>query len=370
MFPYIDDVSQLLNEVSEKKEFKVNTHSEYISIDYKFMKSNTFETDLRKECRGIKFYRDGSVAARPFHKFFNVSKLPSEGSEGSEGSDFILIEKIDGSLVHPFWSYRDQKFLMMTKAGVTDISRHAQDLINDSMVEFFQECEKQNITPIFEFVSPNFPICLHYEEDQLFLLAMRYKNSGEYVPWCIQKEMASQYSLNLPRVFEKSQLKNIPDWKNTEGVVIRYSNGEHFKLKTEFYLSLPSMIGNDSLNPRFITQKIIDQTVDDEFCFFPNVYQQKISSYADKIWDFVINSMNEIENCLQQLQLYDDKYQRVKFIQNQKRLLRPILFDLCNQDKNYNRENIEKLLCLKIQECCRSKKMFQRLPEPFQSGLE
>lgn len=49
-------------------------HGNYSVINYVFTIDTTFNTAVARECRGLKFDRDGKLIARPFHKFFNLGE--------------------------------------------------------------------------------------------------------------------------------------------------------------------------------------------------------------------------------------------------------------------------------------------------------
>jgi len=49
-------------------------HGAYSVINYVYAVDTTFETAIARECRGLKFDREGKLIARPFHKFFNLGE--------------------------------------------------------------------------------------------------------------------------------------------------------------------------------------------------------------------------------------------------------------------------------------------------------
>ena len=46
------------------------------AIDYAYALPASFDDPIRRECRGLKFGRDGALIAGPFGKFFNIGERP------------------------------------------------------------------------------------------------------------------------------------------------------------------------------------------------------------------------------------------------------------------------------------------------------
>ena len=72
-FPVIKNLDDI-KEILKKDEFKVIQKDGYQVLSYMFQDSNTFETPLEAEARGLIFDMEGNVIARRFHKFFNVGE--------------------------------------------------------------------------------------------------------------------------------------------------------------------------------------------------------------------------------------------------------------------------------------------------------
>ena len=66
----------MLPHIQGRSDFVVAVRDGYTVIDYVYALPDSFDNPYRLECGGIKFAPDGSVLARPFHKFFNIGEKP------------------------------------------------------------------------------------------------------------------------------------------------------------------------------------------------------------------------------------------------------------------------------------------------------
>lgn len=189
-FPTIRTIDDVLPHIAGRDEFNVNDKGDYITINYAVAFEETFAMAgpndiggaIRRECRGIKFYPSGEIAARPFHKFFNVGEREETQPHVLDfGSDHAVMEKIDGSMVHaiklPFG------FRWCTKAGITDVSEIAEKFVAQNLKyeQFASACIDRGLTAIFEYVGPHNKVVLDYETENMILLAVRENVSGTYL---------------------------------------------------------------------------------------------------------------------------------------------------------------------------------------------
>lgn len=189
-FPEIRTIDDVVPHIKDYEEFIVVEKEFGTVINYTVSMIGTFDMTgpedlggaVRKECRGIKFFPDGKLAARPFHKFHNVGEREETQQHMIDLSQpHVIMEKLDGSMVHPMLV--DGYVRWMTKMGITDVAMQAEVFVakNTRYKAFAAWCIGENLTPIFEWCSPFNQIVLPYEEDQLTLLAVRHNTTGEYV---------------------------------------------------------------------------------------------------------------------------------------------------------------------------------------------
>lgn len=192
VFPDIRTIEDVLPHIKDRDEFNVNDKGEYITVNYAVAFEDTFKMSdpedlggaIRRECRGLKFYPSGEIAARPFHKFFNIGEREeTQPHELDFGVDHSVLTKADGSMLHPILIHEQVRWC--TKAGITDISEQAEIFIDQkpNFLNFAKDCISRQWTPIFEYVGPYNKVVLDYLEENLILLAVRDNISGIYLHW-------------------------------------------------------------------------------------------------------------------------------------------------------------------------------------------
>ena len=190
MFPSIRTIDDVLPHIEGRDEFNVNDKGDYITVNYAVDFEDTFAMTgpddiggaIRRECRGLKFYPCGEIAARPFHKFFNVGQLEETQPYVLDfGSDHTVMEKMDGSMIHPILI--DEQIRWCTKAGITEVSELAETFVekNRKYRYFALSCIMRGLTPIFEYVGPFNKVVIDYTEENMILLAVRETVTGTYL---------------------------------------------------------------------------------------------------------------------------------------------------------------------------------------------
>lgn len=189
-FPIIENINDVLPHIAGRPEFIVAEREYGIICNYMINMSDTFDmidqNDLggaiRRECRGIKFYPSGKIAARPFFKFFNINEREETQANNVDWTKpYTIMEKRDGSMIHPMLIGNEVRW--MSKMGLTSVSKQVEEYIEKNLKynDFATWCIKQNTTPIFEYTSPNNKIVVHYDKDDLVLLAVRHNITGEFL---------------------------------------------------------------------------------------------------------------------------------------------------------------------------------------------
>lgn len=176
-FSHINDV---LPHVQDRKDFVVADKGDYTVIDYVFAGEDTFDHPARIECRGIKFAPDGSVLARPLHKFMNIGQTAETQPDKIDFSQpHVVMDKLDGSMIHP--AVVNGEVVFMTRMGRTDVAVKAERHL-PGVHDFCRGLLLGGATPIFEWTAPENRIIVRYEESALTLLAVRNNVDGTYWP--------------------------------------------------------------------------------------------------------------------------------------------------------------------------------------------
>lgn len=95
-FPRITHLDDVQEHVEGREDFKLTHDKDIIAVDYLFNQDDTFDSPIRRECRGIKFSAEtGEILARPFQKFFNLGER-QDAPEPDFTRDHLVAEKLDG----------------------------------------------------------------------------------------------------------------------------------------------------------------------------------------------------------------------------------------------------------------------------------
>lgn len=297
-FPYIKTIEDVLPSIHGREEFKVVKRDGYTVIDYVFNLPDTFNDIIRRECRGITFDDNGDIISRPFHKFFNLGEREETLPHNVDFSKphFVLI-KADGSMVRPVLvngevvpMTRMGHTVPMTRMGHTDVARQAFDEIDYDFPDdkAMRGYLNDNLTPIYEFVSPNNKIVLEYDKPRLILLAVRDNFTGEYLPAHSQEIGTDLLFMSGQHVQE--HIKAVTD--KIEGYVIRFEDGHMIKVKTEEYLRYHR--GFDILRfEKDVLQLILNGHDDDVSINFSETTKKRLEEYKSVVF---LNLGNMIAN--------------------------------------------------------------------------
>ena len=248
-------LSEALEAIKEKPEFSVKDKGGYTVIDYNlntkstFVGKNEYESGILLNLRGTAFDNDtGKIIRLGFPKFFNYGEFPESDATLDFSEPHLITQKMDGSCI--FAIYKSTKnWVLGTRAGVTDISRLAQEFIADkpgyhSFIEHV--CDTFGATSIFEFCSRKNRVVIDYPEDMLVLTGVRYNNSGIMMERADVEALCCQYEIPLVKQIEsidqagfKSFQESVTNLINDEGVVITFTGGKNaghmIKMKSEEY---------------------------------------------------------------------------------------------------------------------------------------
>lgn len=230
---HIDDV---LPFVRDRKDFVVADKGDYTVIDYVFAGEDTFDHPARIECRGIKFAPDGSVLARPLHKFMNIGQTPDTQPDKIDFSQpHVIMDKLDGSMIHPAIVNGDVVF--MTRMGRTDVAQKAERHLPE-VKDFCRGLLLGGATPVFEWTAPENRIVVRYEESALTLLAVRNNVDGTYWP----RDVLAGTGVPLV-AHHDPQHTSASDFlayaraiQGSEGFVVKFDSGLWVKAKGEDYV--------------------------------------------------------------------------------------------------------------------------------------
>jgi len=298
-FPEIKTIQDVLPHIEGRDEFRVMDKDWYTVINYMVSLENTFLWDendpigsaVRRECRGLTFDKEGKLICRKYHKFFNVGeKEETQLNKINLYEPHIVLEKLDGSLIS--CQPTADGFVLVTKAGITDISQQAEGFISDKShySTFIKKCIQKGTTPLFEWVSRKNRIVVDYPEDNLILTGMRYNNTGSYLPYEVMKTYATSWNIPVVKAVDGLAVQNIElfvnqvrEWDDGEGVVVRFNSGHMCKVKSADYV-LRHRSKESISQEKNVLQTILEGSVDDLVPLLTPEDADRLRSFEMAFW--------------------------------------------------------------------------------------
>ena len=305
-FPHIEHLDQVREAIKDRDEFIVAERDWGYVVNYlvnlidSFPQPNTKNATInehymiRRECRGIKFDLSGKLIARPFHKFFNLGEKPEVEAHNIDfNQPFIILEKLDGSMVHPV--ALDKQVVYMTKMGLSDVVGPAQKFADEKghqaifYNDFSWDLMKSDMTPIFEWCSRKQRIVVDYPEDQLILTAVRRMKSGEYLTYDQMDELARAYRVPVVGRWNGTWegvnefCKEIQHREDEEGYIFRFKTGHMLKNKNIWYLQLHKT--KELLtHEKDVWALVLDNKHDDAKAFMDQEAKDRIDAFATDLY--------------------------------------------------------------------------------------
>ena len=287
-FPHITNISDVLPAIEGRDEFVVAVKEGYTVINYNVMMADTFDCNIRRECRGIIFDTTGEIIRRPFHKFFNVNEREETQDHVVDLSrPHAILEKLDGSMIAPF--IVNGQMIWGTKMGATEVAEPVEEFVkNNPQYDEFRYLIGSGFTPIFEWCSRKQRIVLDYREDQLVLTAIRDIKTGGYAPYDRLVSLAKSFGVPVVRQWDitmqmdnktmSSFVSYVRDLDNLEGFVVRFDNGHMLKLKCDWYVQIHKA-KEKILQDRNIVELILDDKLDDVKAHLPQEDRDRLTRF-------------------------------------------------------------------------------------------
>jgi RNA ligase len=240
-------------------------------------------------------YKTGEIVARAFDKFFNWL----EAGRTSNGEIVTVTEKVDGSLGV---LYRTPGgYRVATRGSFSGMQAEwATRFLND---HYDLTGLPDELTLLFEIVYPANRIVVDYRDRQdLVLLAVRNRHTGEYLPFFPDVERLGQrYRFSLPQVHTFNEIRQLITRcreldLSAEGFVVEFSDGSRFKFKGDRYLELQRLVMGLTFKNVLkavssgSTQTIFE-TVPDEFLTQVKQWVAEIEATVDEIKGRTINAI-------------------------------------------------------------------------------
>lgn len=310
-FPDISDINTVLDAIEGRPEFYCTLKEyheknvgvmNYFVIGYHYTDENTFNPDdpllpILAECRGLIYNHKGELISRPYHKFFNLNEksFTMIDSINFKVKSPLIMEKLDGSMIRAIPFDNDNGFVFATKAGITDVSREVDHWLNNECenkseyVKYIRSSFLNELTMIFEWVSPKNRIVVKYDKPNLLLTGIRDNKNGGYlsrlyinrhesiIPWC-KLYLTADYHDFITNL--KTRISN--DGEMHEGVVLRFNDGHMLKCKTQEYIDLHRVMSN-ATSEKFVSKLILEDKLDDVVPIIPADVRSAMTAYQSSI---------------------------------------------------------------------------------------
>lgn len=256
------------NEAFFFKDFTSIGGGTYRIFSYRLASYSDFLADSALEARGSmwEIREDGSLircACRTMDKFFNAYENPFVMFPKDVLSTEIdsAMDKLDGSVISTF---TDNDGVLRVKSNGSLHSEHAYNsnamiLADTVLYDALREADLAQYTVTLEYTSPEFRIVLPYQKDELTVLSLRHRTTGELLDADeLKKRFPVLYSRSVlakdgkinktfpMRETLKESIEAVRAMQDIEGFVVRLKDGTMFKVKTDWYCALH--FTKDSIN--------------------------------------------------------------------------------------------------------------------------
>ena len=319
-FPVIETIDDVRPFIEGRDEFVIAERSWGTVIDYQITLPDSFQTPEARECRGIKFAPDGTLLARPYHKFFNfgepLMQVADLAAAGRFHEHFIILDKLDGSMIHPImWGHN---VFFCTRMGITHVAEQAEEYAKGFgyksngefwgnrtegpwYMDFCYDLAQSGLTPMFEWCSRKNRIVLDYPEDQLILTAIRVNRTGEYLTYGKMKALAIPYRIPMVGHWEgewddiHAFLDMVHTIEESEGYVLRWDDGTMGKTKGQWYLQIHKAKDHIAHEKRVIGL-ILNDSLDDVLPFLLPGDYDRVVAYRDDFWANIAEKADTLDS--------------------------------------------------------------------------
>lgn len=309
-FPHIEHIDQLKEKVGHMQEIRfMEQDNGFTVVCYMISDEDTFHGEnaaWARECRGITFDRNGRIAGRPLHKFFNVGECEETQKYNLNWSEVVhVMDKRDGSMIHPVLVNGNVSF-KSKKSFASDVAVWANQfglIHNPKYGEFCRQLLKENLTPIFEYTAPNSRIVINYgSEPKLKLLHVRNNFTGEYYAAGMYSadeklvdDLIDAFDIDyvdvVGGVHPADLLAELETVQGIEGYIFQFTDGNMVKAKSKWYLELHHSVTFPTY--RSLAEMVLNETIDDYKSYLSQVGAS--CDMVNKIEHQIVSEMNEIE---------------------------------------------------------------------------
>lgn len=254
--------------------------------------------------RGLIIHKlTGEIVARPFDKFFNWG----ENNRTSEADILTVTEKMDGSLGILY--RQDGEHKIATRGSFdSEQAQWATEFLNK---HYNLRDLAGDITLLFEIIYPENRIVIDYGNEQaLYLLAMRNRETGKYLPFWQVETAGAWYGFPVAKIYDFSDpddilgvLSNLN--ANQEGYVVEFSDGQRFKFKGDRYKELHRLISDLSFKNTLAA--VQTGTTDAIRSAIPDEFTKEFDGWVQEINTTIVNIKARVKEAMVNAPLNDRK---------------------------------------------------------------
>lgn len=332
----ISNYLQFLNESSDKSNYYLPTYEDCLEMcqrldspfyeskfviegypisvfNYRLAQYSDFTTPLPErpevnayEMRGLTFVfnKDGSLYKRflLLEKFFNLNQVPESMYSVVKNYKVKFINNKEDGSIASYIQLPNGRVIGKSKMGFDNEQSNGINRIYKSRQDvkvFVDWCLKNEITPIFEYVSPANRIVLRYLEEDLILLRMRNNKTGKHLEI---KNYLDQIATIRIAPFEDDYkdldhlIEVTAKQVDKEGVIVQtedeYGKDKFFKIKTPWYIERHGLLTNDLYREHIIIGYILDDKIDDILGQVPED-EKEAHERINKIIKVIKRTLNE-----------------------------------------------------------------------------
>lgn len=293
----IDDIAALAQsgytDWREHGYVSVREHDELLIFNYNAMAQYEANwTFFERVSRGLIInQKTGEIVARAFDKFFTWG----EGNQKSDAAIVSITEKMDGSLGI---LYRYKNDYHIATRGSFD-GKQALWATHFLQQHYDLTGLDNAYTLIFEIVYPENRVVVDYgEREDLALLAVRNRFTGDFLPFSKVVEIGARYGFSLPTVYQFEDVDSLivhaqQLGSDVEGYVVEFADGQRFKFKSLEYLKLHKLIV--SLTFKNILEAMQSNTIDQILETVPDEFLDETRAWILEIEETIGRVKQEVQ---------------------------------------------------------------------------
>lgn len=292
-FPIITHIDDVLPFIEGRKDFIHVVKDGYQVIDYVYEEGDSFDNEIRRECRGLKFDMNGNIIGRSFHKFFNYGqKLLSY----DWNQPHRIMTKLDGSMVHSVLINGELR--LCTRMGITDQSIAAEGVLTDRQKIILRHLNIFGYNAILEFTSPENRIVIEYDKPELTLLACRDIKKGNYYQLKWLQDEFENIDLHNFTITDADVERIRAETTGIEGFVVAWNDGTYVKIKGDEYCQMHRAVSYFE-RENMILPIVLDSQCDDIYPSLSAERASRLFEYESAVMKEYLSMINAIYNTIQ-----------------------------------------------------------------------